>query len=296
MTIDTWQKLAWRYRYNPEVTIDVEGKSCTWDGDTHTNLREIVGKLSHKVLSKACRVLRLDKGNGQYRYCYSPNALFKEHLQSRLGELEFLLGKADPRGMMHAFRNNYNAVTNAKAHIGYKYTAKFDLKDFFGTIPRELVEASVPAHLLGICLIEDRPKQGLPTSPLIASLALQPVAYVLDDALRKLNKDCRMTVYADDISVSFNDRTKYEEIKEMVYKHIKDAGLQVNYKKTRLKFGHKNDLKRIICGVAVGETDVQRTRKTRMAIQKALYKQQSAKALGLMEWSACKEPRSRRGL
>jgi len=292
MTVDTWKKLWWRYRFNSDVTVDIENETCSWKGQTYEDLLKVAALLSEHVLSKAARIMKIDKGNGTFRYVYSANDLYKSILQDKLPYLEGLLNKADPRGMFHAFRSNKNAVTNARAHIGFGYSAKFDMKSFFDHVKPGMVNDKIP-HLIDLTFIDGAPRQGLPTSPLIASLAMQPIAYGVDDALKKIIKGkYAITCYADDLTISFHHRMQYEDIKELVYKHIKAADLQINYKKTALKFGHKKGMRRIICGIAVGKTNIYRTRATKHAIRKALYNSENSKALGLMEWARCKVPRS----
>ncbi len=294
MEIDTWEKLAWRYRFNKEANVDIEKEFVEYEDTTYKDLGDITRLLSYEVMCKACRIHKIDKGNGSFRYVYAPNQLYKEHLQSKLPYLEYLLDKVDIREAQHAFRSNKNAVTYAKSHIGYDYSAKFDMKSFFDFIRPHMVPQLSEADK-DLMFIKDAPRQGLPTSPLIASIAFTPTLYDMQDELKTiLGKDFMINQYADDITVSFNQRMKYEDIKAIVYKHILKAGFQVNYKKTKLKFGHKNGMRRIICGIGVGKYDVHRTRETKIKIREALHRGETSKALGLIEWSKCRPPRKRR--
>jgi len=297
--IKDWKELKWRYRFNPEVTIDEDNNVITIDGATHdiTNKtpKQAAYLLTATVLCKACKVHRIDKGNGSYRYVYAPNTQYKHKLQSLLPNLEQILSLMDTRGMFHAFRSNYNAVTNAKAHIGYNYSAKFDMKNFFDQITRERFDnLSISSDILDYCLLNGVTRQGLPTSPLLASIAFIEVAYQIDDAVRTIASEARMTVYADDITISFNNRMDYEAIKQTVYHLLKESNFKINFKKTKLKFGHKPWMRRIICGVAVDHTQVYRTRKTKMQLRQAIHQQDITRTLGLIEWASCKEPRARR--
>ena len=140
MEVKSWKALHWRYRFQKdgEVRVDIEHEICTYKGVEYTDLLKITQILSKEVLCKASKILKIDKGNGKFRYCYSPNDLYKESLQSYLPRLEYLLDEADTREVFNAFRGNYNPATNAKMHIGYNYTAKFDLKDFFNNGTRVL--------------------------------------------------------------------------------------------------------------------------------------------------------------
>ena len=292
MQVSSYRKLAWRYRFNDEVEVDTQNQKTTFNGELIDieNPEMIAQELSKTVMCKSCIIHKIDKGNGSFRYVYDANSLYKEHLRSFLPELEARLTVQDTRHMFHAFRSKYNAVSNARAHVGYNYSATFDLKSFFDTVHSSHLQ-DLPTEILNSCLIEDTTKQGLSTSPMLASLALLPYAYKLEDTLKDvINGRFVMTIYADDITVSFNNRMSYEKIKQEVYKAIKWAGFKVNYKKTKLKFGHKNGMRRIICGVAVGQKDVTRTRYIKRKIRSAVHKKETFRANGLFEWAKCKMP------
>jgi len=119
-------------------------------------------------ISKFCRIFRIDKGNGSYRLIYAPNYGYKNYLRKLLRLYERKLNILDTKDTFHAFRHNRNVITNAEKHVGFNYSAKFDLKDFFNHVTKEMV---VDYAISGYCFIGDKLKQGLPTSPIVASLA-----------------------------------------------------------------------------------------------------------------------------
>jgi hypothetical protein len=286
MKIETFKQLAWSYRFNPE--IEVLEDSAKYDDYEYTNVQNVLIALQGNVLCKSCVIHKIDKGNGSFRFVYAPNTKYKKVLREKLSYLEDTLTALDKRNMFHAFRRNFNPVTNAKAHIGYKYSAKFDLKSFFDTVRQDMFSAPLNDDLY---FIKGITRQGLPTSPMLASIALLPTAYNIEDEIKGKFTDIRMTVYADDITISFNERMQFEDIKQIVYKHVKKDGFKINYKKTKLKFGHKNGMRRIICGVAVGMDRIYRTRETKIKIREALHKEEQLRAIGLIEWSRNKPPR-----
>jgi hypothetical protein len=176
-------------------------------------------------------------------------------------------------------------VTNALKHVGWKYSAKFDLQTFFDNVTDEMVD-DVPSY----CFIKGRTRQGLPTSPVVASLAFVPTAYGIRDEIERTGIEFSMTVYADDITVSFNNVEDFQKIREIVYKRVKSAGLKVNYRKTKLKYGHKKGMRRIICGVGVDETGIHPTRESKRKQSTAFHNGNVPRAVGLMEWNSLKLP------
>lgn len=276
------KRLRWTYRFNENVEID-DNLFLSVNGELVT-----IEELQKNIICKSCRIHKISKGNGEYRYVYAPNTKYKKLLQEQLPHIEEKLNALDTRNMFHAFRKNRNVVTNAKAHIGWKYSAKFDLKSFFDTVKKEHLPEDLQDDLL---FIKGVTRQGLPTSPLVASIALLPHVYAIEDELRQ-KYDVRMTVYADDITVSFNDRTVFEDIKQIVYKHIKAAGFKINYRKTKLKFGHKPGMRRIICGIGVGSDKVYPTRDVKRKLRAMMHNgSDQIEIAGLLEWARCKPPR-----
>lgn len=260
--------------------------------EVHTSSRETKTEIPfehnaehERVVDKRCKVFKKDKGNGKYRLIFAPNGEYKKYLQSLVPMLESRLDEADTDNLFHAFRTGRNVVTNAIPHIGWKYSAKFDLQTFFDTVKDTMVE-DVPSY----CFIKGTTRQGLPTSPIVASLAFLPTAYRIKEELSSLK--CAITVYADDVTVSFNKFDEFAKIKEIVYKNIKNDGFKVNFSKTRLKYGHKKGMRRIICGVGVDDTGVHPTRESRRKQATALHNGEISRMVGLMEWNSLKIPNS----
>jgi len=83
----------------------------------------------------------------------------------------------------------------------------------------------------------------------------------------------------------------YEEIKQIVYTEIRKTGLLINYRKTKLLFGHKPWMYRIICGISVGKTDIKRSRKSKIKLKNAVFKNKASNVIaGLIQWNSCKKP------
>lgn len=234
-------------------------------------------------MDRRCQVFKIDKGNGSFRLIYSPNEKYKKYLKSLIPAFEKELDKMDTDNIFHAFRTGKNVVTNAMIHIGWKYSAKFDLKSFFDHVKQKMVP-----HVNKKCFIGGITRQGLPTSPVIASMAFLPIAYNIKEQLSQF--DCAMSVYADDITVSFNNRSEFYKIRDIVYETVNTNGFKVNLSKTKLMFGHKKGMRRIICGVGVDETGIHPTRASRRRQETASNNGETAKMVGLMEWNSLKVP------
>ena len=164
------------------------------------------------------------------------------------------------------------------------------MKNFFDTVKQDTVK-DIPEE----CFLKGIPRQGLPTSPMVASLALLETAYKIHDELKVLNKFA-LSIYADDITISFNNRMEFSTIRNIVLKEVFEGGFKINTKKTKILFGHKPGMKRIICGVAVGSEDIQASRYYKRLEQTAIHFKDYPKAMGLNEWNSLKEPKVKKVL
>ena len=149
----------------------------------------------------------LSKGNGRKRWIEAPSPELK-FIQKRL--LEKVLYQRPPHPAAHGFVPNRSIVTNARPHIGRKWVANFDIKDFFpstkaGTVLTILeqysghspTEHTAMLHL--VCRNGCLP-QGAPTSPHLANLAM----WNADVALWRYSNQHNITYtrYADDLTFS----------------------------------------------------------------------------------------------
>lgn len=188
-------------------------------------------------------IKRIKKKSGGYRIVYIPNSERKKYLRGlsstllklnlnqkylyerieweiywRMRVCEFS-PKHDSREqienyVIHGFRKGFSPVTNAIAHFGYRYSLTFDIKDCFDstTLQKTLIAANYFSPKLydfireySFALFEDgAARQGLPSSPIIANIALAYLDSHLVLALRDIwHKKLPSKTYF------FNGRYKY---------------------------------------------------------------------------------------
>jgi RNA-directed DNA polymerase len=158
----------------------------------------------------------------------------------------------------HGFVPGRSILTNAAQHVGREVVIRFDLKDFFPSVPASRVRGifarlgyppDVARLLLGLCTtvspaegvgateLYARPHlpQGAPTSPVLANL----VAYRLDCRLTGLAKrfGATYTRYADDLTFSGGHdlRRATRRLQKWVVRVVTEEGFTLNAAKTRVK-------------------------------------------------------------
>jgi hypothetical protein len=204
---------------------------------------------------------------GGRRLLEIPSAGLKR-LQRKI--LAGILNHVPPHPAAHGFRRGRSVVTNAAPHAGKRVVLRFDLTDFFPSVPvgrvfrtfRTVGYPDTVARLLtGLCTTrlpsdvwDARPNpaadgtehaarvrlaarhvpQGAPTSPALANLA----AFRLDRRLAKLASllDADYTRYADDLTISGGERLarRVELVRLLAAVIAADEGYSVNHRKTRV--------------------------------------------------------------
>lgn len=234
-------------------------------------------------------IINLPKGNGKFRKIYKVSHERKLLLKTFIPELEAILLKVDFCKANYAFEKGKNCALNAIQHIGRKYTLSFDICDFFDNINRSHLEEIIPNNVLDNCLIDGSPKQGLPTSPLIATIALTRCDLIIINTLKKLNIDATYTRYADDLTFGFDLKSDAGKIKTIVPQILDIFNLRINKEKTR--FQNSNNGRMIVNGIGIDNNGIHPTRKTKKKIRAATHQNNQKSLNGLIEWSKCKLPR-----
>lgn len=246
-------------------------------------------------------IVKIPKGDGRYRTIYVPSPERKRQLSRLVGPLSQRALEKDVHRVMHGFMPGRSPVTNAMQHRGYAYSLSFDLEDWFdsvtpGHIDRVLGFGFSTHHAYKICLVYNRPRQGLPTSPALANIAASPMV----NDIMKLRQMGRFgwtfvfTLYADDMTFSFDRFATALWLKHAIPELVKRHGFKINPDKTRLQFAGAG--KRMITGVAVDDTlRVPRyiKRKIRAARHKYLKTRSPVvrgQLRGLMEWQQLRTP------
>lgn len=239
--------------------------------------------------SEDYKIIRIKKSAHNFRLIYVPGEDAKKRLRSHLPYLHYLNLSLDTHRACHAFVKGRNCVTNALPHIGYTYTISMDIENFFDSIRECHVSNIINQTIINDCFVDEAPRQGLPTSPLIANIALLDSDELIIDSLEDMNIAYAYTRYADDISISFDDKKLIGKIIFIVKSILKNKGFKINEKKTRVQ-STKNGRK-IITGIAVDNRGLHPTRKTLKKIRAAAHQNNKNSIIGLKNWADCKLPR-----
>jgi hypothetical protein len=240
------------------------------------------------------RIARIPKGGNKHREIYIASPEDNNILRGLLPNLESILKNYDNNGVNYAFEKKKNCALNALQHIGYRYTLSMDLENFFDRVTPQHVAGIIPDTLIAQCFLNGNPKQGLPTSPLIATIAFLPCDKMIVDLFKKFGVRAVYTRYADDLIFSFDDQKYLSKIKVLVRQTVERLGFKINDRKTILQDA-KNGRK-IITGIAIDHNGIYPTRRTRKKIRAANHQQNALSLRGLNEWSKCKLPKQCRPL
>ena len=213
---------------------------------------------------------KIKKRSGGYREIYSPSAREKKEFRSYLPYLESL--HLSPYA--HAFVKHRNIITNAQHHIRYNISVSFDLSSFFDTVTeKSFKNIAINKDILYICLVDGAARQGIPTSPILANIAANKMDYTIVkklNALFKQKHEFSYTRYADDMTVSFNDKKNITTVCDIVSKSVEICGFTLNKKKTRVQFS-TNGNRREICGVTV-DNEIHTSRRFRRRLRAAEHR------------------------
>jgi hypothetical protein len=248
------------------------------------------------------RVIEIPKGNGRTRTIYAPSRQEKRHLRGLLPALAHAERQAAQalgvQDVAHGFIEGRNPVTCAQPHIGFAVTITTDLAGWFdsiwgGQIRAGLRCAEAEALWDERLLYEDRPRQGLPTSPVCANLA---ALYFDHDVLVTLRANFgerfAYTRYADDLTVSIDEEDPPSP--QWVVSVLESFAMQQSWNlapgKTKIQRARAG--RRVIVGVSVGETDLKVPRAMRRKLRAAQHQDaESPHARGLANWCQLSLPK-----
>ena len=240
------------------------GKLCWYADVAGRNRRHPAGPL------RPYRYRWVPKPSGRARLLEIPKPGLKR-IQRKI--LDEILARIPTHDAAHGFRPGRSIVTNAAPHCGNRVVVRFDLTDFFPSVPAARVfrtfrtfgyPESVARSLCGLCttrLPHDiwaaRPSpavdgsdhaarqrfasrhlpQGAPTSPALANLA----AFRLNRRLAKFAAlvGAEYTRYADDLTFSGGDDfgRRVRRVAGLVAVIAGDEGFVLNHRKTRVMRG-----------------------------------------------------------
>lgn len=226
---------------------------------------------------------------------------YQRKLLPELTKLYYNLVKGTPiEHTAYGFLEGRNVVMAAKLHQPFAHTTSFDLKDFFDTV--------TPKHLIGITddiILNTRLQnfrnnqnlwhnmenagQGFCTSPMLANIATIPMLKLLHDYLSDtFDNEFALTIYADDITISYNDIKNLNFIKEAVNKIITYHNFQIKPSKTRTR--HAKHGARRILGINVYPDKLEMSRKCTRKLRAARHQKNGPSIGGLVRWSQLSLP------
>jgi hypothetical protein len=154
---------------------------------------------------------------------------------------DFVLDDLPVHESVHSFAVSRSIVTNAYPHVQRKFVGNCDIENFFGSV----TESRIVQHLIRnsfipfeavsiakICTNHGVLPQGAPTSPVISNSIL----FSIDSALRAFcdANDMHYTRYADDVTVSDNDRKLVARAFQEFGRLLAGIDLKLNADKTRI--------------------------------------------------------------
>lgn len=200
---------------------------------------------------------------------------------------------------IHGFIPHKNACTAAKQHIGYDCTVIMDIENFFDNCTKETIIKIAPwlqKHRYFVNMFHDDGylAQGFATSPILSTVVIAPVIHKLKRDLKPLLIDFAITVYADDIQISFNKGNdegynKENSVVQLVKSAVTEVGLSIKESKTRIRYAKYGYRK--ILGINVGKDCITASRKTNKKIRAAIHQKNNSSLGGLRTWAACLEPK-----
>lgn len=234
------------------------------------------------------RISRIPKRNGTFREIYIPDSELKQSLRQLLPLLEQILDDLDKTQSNYAFQALKNCALNAYQHIGYRYTLSLDLEDFFDSVTPDHITPLMHQTIIDQCFINGSPRQGLPTSPVITTIAFLEYDKRIINLMNRLGISAIYTRYADDLIFSFDDKRETGRIQYMVRQALLDSGFVINNRKTTLQDARNG--RRIITGIAVDHHGLHATRRIRRKIRAAIHQKNEDSRMGLEEWAKCQLP------
>jgi retron-type reverse transcriptase len=225
------------------------------------------------------RFQMLPKRRGGWRLLEVPHPHLMP-LQRRV--LDDLLDHVPPHEAACGFTRGHSVLHHAQVHAGQPVVLKFDLQDFFSSVPASRVHAlfatlgypdDVARALTALCTIATPEPvlqrlresgalpwpqaqrlrgahlpQGAPTSPALANLCAFRLDLRLDGLAHELG--ARYTRYADDLVFSGPRRLAdaHQRIEAWVARAAREEGFALNHRKTRCEL---NGQRQSVCHIVV---------------------------------------------
>jgi len=260
--------------------------------------------------SAKVKIIDLPKPDGGTRRIYSPDRHLRFHLRymaRAFNRLFELIKSNQVKGSLErivfeavcAFVRRGDPVSAALRHSPYVYTIQIDIRRCFDSITPDILSAGVhtcpvvsnyagplSSNKTGL-FIDGHLPQGYSTSPMLCNFALLGADYFAVSALKSKESRFVYTRYADDITVSVNNKDLVDYAIGAVVGALGIYGLSTAEDKLKVQCGRSN--RRRILGVSVDDMGVYPTRETVRRLQRlqrvdARRGYKSSQTLGLEAW------------
>lgn len=143
-----------------------------------------------------------------------------------------------------AYRKGLSILDNARVHRFSKHFLKLDIQNFFNSIGEELIVSSLMSRGLSqfdsqrvfeVATLGERLIYGAITSPSLSNIVMYEFDKKVEEFLKRFHPDIAYSRYSDDMT--FSSSTLYMNFKDIewfVRKLLKDMGLKLNEKKTKV--------------------------------------------------------------
>lgn len=238
------------------------------------------------------RTLIIAKRSGGTRVVVASGKRRKAECRRSVARITEKAAEMDPLGVAHGFVRGRSPVTMAEAHVGHQFTMSFDLADCFDHVTADKLGGKLEPYGMHIALVDGVARQGLPTSPACANLAMVELDQAILGLLDEIGGSVVYTRYADDLVFSFDDPALIPVLWQRIPEIATGLDWPINRSKTRVQSAKAG--RRMICGIAVGQDGIHPSRDVRRRLRAARHQGNEAQARGLAEWAALKLPRAER--
>ncbi|MDD3412556.1 MAG: reverse transcriptase family protein [Lachnospiraceae bacterium] len=183
-------------------------------------------------------VYKRKKANGKFRIITAPDqelkSLQREYALAFYEKVKDEMNSAEVTGFMPGV----SIMDNARVHVGKRWVVNLDIQSFFPSTNRDLVQMALDESklecdrdmVLEILTLNNALPQGSPASPVISNyVATKLVDPLVKQVMDKHGLQYKFTRYADDLTLSFDEDLKREQIISIVNEIIEYIELKTPY-------------------------------------------------------------------